>query len=623
MKTDIEQLAKDKGLPEFTTKQLVDLIKIEMLYTSYKSLEDIVIKKPTKPIKPNTPVEPIKPEIKVEPELKIIPGNSPEIEKINIELYQEYKEKTIQYNESKQNYEKDMKNFQIESLKYQNELRDFPDNLENYNKKIKKYELEQAKYERYLFQKKLNKKIEDTYKKWTGKLFNPNIKSDKMTYFMLIGPPGHGKTTVFRQSAKLVASELELVYKENPTVEDPVDINSFVLYVNNLAGEVSKMGAAGLPAKVKDLDGKEYTGTLPSYSMSALTKAGAGVLLLDDLANASSFIQNIALPLTNDNSFNELKLNGVYVGITANMGAIDGTNTSTISSALRNRVKVVFTKDDVNDFILRTRRETKFFDDIGDFFVSDFLEEKKDNTEYMNKLFYTIPDKTEMGGFSNPRSLVSTINELRRIVYDYGDFNEQSKEVIKLTLMSTLGKSVGGDLYEYIEDVHSGIAPLVNDLFLNKKFNQEKFKENVDNIFDPKTKIFEYKFRKFLERKIRNEAFSISLISEENEKTEKKEELYKKIAIIYPILTEQQRGAFSSSLREDVFFGLKDFSTYHPNSSTGEILKAKESETLVEIIKNNSRNYLEDEYIHTLNSIIKSQPIVYEDSPPKKRRKLA
>lgn len=85
----------------------------------------------------------------------------------------------------------------------------------------------------------LNQKIERAYTDWTGKPWNKNMKS-KMTYFMLIGPPGHGKTTVLRQAAKMVSENLELVYRENPTVSEKVDRNSFVMFVNNLAGKCQK-----------------------------------------------------------------------------------------------------------------------------------------------------------------------------------------------------------------------------------------------------------------------------------------------------------------------------------------------------------------------------------------------
>lgn len=620
MSLEIEEIAKDKGLPEFTTKQLIDLVKIEMLYMTYKDVEDIVVEKPIKPKKPSYPVEPVKPIETKEPELKTIPGSGEEIDKINVELYKEYKIKSETYNLEKETFKRAMLDYQKQNSTFELAKIEYPEKIEKYEKEMAKYLKANSAYERFIFQKNINKKIKETYKKWTGKEFNPNIKGDKLTYFMLIGPPGHGKTTVFRQSAKLVSSELGLVYKENPTVNDVVDINSFVLYVNNLAGEVSKIGTAGLPAKVKDEEGNEYTGLLPSYAMSALTKAGAGALLLDDLANASSFIQNIALPLTNENSFNELKLDGVYVGITANMGALDSTNTSNISSALRNRVKVVFTKDDINDFILRARENANYFDDIGDFFITDFIENKKDDKDYLNHLFYTLPPKNEMGGFSNPRSLDATIKEIRRLIYDQNGFNDNNQDLVKLTLMSTLGKKVGSDLYDYISDVHLSIAPMIDKFFKEGIFDKNTFELKVENNLDPETKIFEYKFRKYLERKVRSEAFKVISLPE-NKRDKAKNEMYEKIATIYPILTEQQRGSFSASLREEVFLGLKEFSTYYPTNNTKEIFKTNEAVVLIEMIKKKSEGLIDKSFNEAIKSITISNSINEEKKPPVRNRK--
>lgn len=621
MSLEIEEIAKEKGLPEFTTKQLIDLIKIEMLYMTYKNVENIVVEKPVKPKKPTYPMEPVKPFEPKEPELKTISGSGEEIEKINIDLYKDYKLKSETYIIEKETFKYAMQDYQKQSSEFEVKKIEYPSKIEDYEKNLTKFSKKQSEYERFLFQKNINKKIKETYEKWTGKKFNPNVKSDKMTYFMLIGPPGHGKTTVFRKASKLVASELGLVYKENPTVDDIVDINSFVLYVNNLAGEVSKIGTAGLPAKVKDEDGNEYTGLLPSYSMSALTKACAGVLLLDDLANASSFIQNIALPLTNENSFNELKLDGVYVGITANMGALDGTNTSTISSALRNRVKVVFTKDNIDDFIIRTRKNEQYFDEIGDFFITDFIENKKEQKDYLNKLFYTLPKKNEFGGFSNPRSLDSTIKEIRRVIYDQGGFNDENKELIKLNLMSTLGKVVGEDLYSYINDVYLDIAPLLDNYFENGIFNKELFDQKTENNLDPATKLFEYKFTKYLGKKVRSEAFKIISMKEED-REKAKDKMYEQIATIYPMLTDQQRGSFSASIREEIFLGLKEFSTYHPTNNSKEIFKTEDALKLLDKIKSKSKGLIDKSYQSAMQSITLSNAVEAEKKPPTKKRRL-
>lgn len=384
---------------------------------------------------------------------------------------------------------------------------------------------------------------------------------------------------------------------------------------------MSKTGVSGLPAKVKDAKGNEYTGLLPSYAMSSLTQAGAGMLLLDDIANASSFIQNIALPLTNENSFNELKLENVYVGITSNLGALDGTNTSTISSALRNRVKTVFVKDHIEDFIYRERRNEQYFDDIGDFFMTDFLENKKDDKEYLEDLFYSMPSKNDMGGFSNPRSIKATINELRRLIYDQGGLNEENENIINLTMQSTLGNRVGEDFFEYVKDVNYQIAPIIDNFFENNVLDKQKIDEKLDDVFSPKGKLFEYRFRKYLERKIRNEAFKIGTVSNKSVKTKMKNQLIDKIAHIYPILNDQQRSAFSASLREDVFLGNKEFSDFSISTNSKECISDDFAKKLIKAIKVSSQDVIDNDTLKKqLTSILSGKTFLLRKNQIKRTR---
>lgn len=188
MSLEIEEIAKEKGLPEFTTKQLIDLIKIEMLYMTYKNVENIVVEKPVKPKKPTYPMEPVKPFEPKEPELKTISGSGEEIEKINIDLYKDYKLKSETYIIEKETFKYAMQDYQKQSSEFEVKKIEYPSKIEDYEKNLTKFSKKQSEYERFLFQKNINKKIKETYEKWTGKKFNPNVKSDKMTYFMLIGP---------------------------------------------------------------------------------------------------------------------------------------------------------------------------------------------------------------------------------------------------------------------------------------------------------------------------------------------------------------------------------------------------------------------------------------------------
>lgn len=475
-----EKVANKLGLVKSSISIMINSMTIDILRNMYRFYKEPVLK-PVMPELARPPVEPTFVREPVQPDVpNFLEYLSDAERKVEIEKYKKERER---YEQESSSYSLKLKKYNEEKAEHEVNLKKFETKIAKYKIDLKVYDEELAKYEEYTARIKLNEKIVSVYEKWT----NMKWKYDgrKVSYSMLIGPPGHGKTTAFKQSAKIVSDALGLKYIEKPVLGENVDINCFVLTVVNLAGEVSKSGLAGLPAAESDAKGNRYTSMLPSYGMRALQKAGGGILLLDDLTNASEFIQNIALPLTDENTFNELKLPNVYVGVTANMGALDGTNTSSMSSALRNRVKPVFVEDTIEDFISRARKANN--DELGDGYVCDFL--LQDPSRFISPL----PKKDEMGGYTTPRSLDNFISVVRRHIYDNGGKGVgevKAIEIIKNDACSMLGVSLGIEYEKYLTSIKNHADPVAKKMILEKKFDRALFEKGNSSGHDAKSKDF-------------------------------------------------------------------------------------------------------------------------------------
>lgn len=488
----INEAITKKGLRSGTIKSAISGIEFGILRTIYRNFS-VPILKPEPIFKPEPPVEPVLPLTPVPPpELNYLEYLTEEEKKNEVYSYRkskryynnsvnEYPQKMLDYNKSKSIYD-------LELLEYKESLKDYEYRLNIYNKA-------KDKYEDYISRLEMNQKIEALYKQKTG--MDWHIDNFKTTYYILMGMPGHGKTTAFREASKKIAKELGMRYEENPAIGTVIDINTFVFSVVDLAGEVSKMNVSGLPAK--ESDGKNtYMTSLPPYRIAMLQRAGGAVLLLDDLTNASEFIQNIALPLTNEGIFNEVNVKNVYVGATCNLGALDGTNTSSMSSALRNRMKPLYVQDTLSDFTKRIR-ET-FNDGLGDAYVSDFF------ALYPQLFVPVLPKKDQMGGYTTPRSATNFVVEARKHIYDHGgrgvgEAESECLEKIKDDAESMLGIEVGSTYYNYFNTVMSDADPLAKKLMMNGEYdfsNKSDFHKFYGDGYNVEGKSFFHKYKSAL-----------------------------------------------------------------------------------------------------------------------------
>lgn len=366
----------------------------------------------------------------------------------------------------------------------------------------------------------LDEKIRATYKEWTGGAtwFDD---TDETTALLLVGPPGHGKTTAFKEASKKVAQALGMRYLQNADL-DNVPLNDeyylddngniekdqdgnpkikrrgidpekdFVLVTQEAAGVVSALEWLGLPRAIKlgkaSPDARaeqEAMGRLYSERILKAQKAGGATILLDDFLNASASIQNVGLALAEERRFNDLNLRNALIGLTGNLGAHDGTNTSPLSTALRNRCRIFLIKDKLEDFVQRA--QTRWTDAIGDAATLGFLRRSPE-------WFAKMPNVKERGGFPSPRSWDKFIVVARRAVarsqgslaHAIGDIQDEAS--------SLLGLEVGQAYNAYMNAYIKSADPLARAAILDGKFDSKAFRKQQDTNMSGDNQYFSYQF---------------------------------------------------------------------------------------------------------------------------------
>ena len=267
-----------------------------------------------------------------------------------------------------------------------------------------------------------DERINERVKKALQDLF-PNVMFEEIPTNVrstfLVGPPGHGKTTAFREAAKKAAEAMGMEFVEELKDDIKIDENTYLFISEEFSGETSKMGVGGIPGKreekLEDGTEVEYMIHLMPRRIAMLQKAGGGVFLLDDFTNASKAVQNIGLSLSLEKRYQSTDIGNSYVALTGNLGAIDGTNTSTASTALLNRLRMYFVQDNPENFI--ERGERKYKGSFGDLGILGFLD---GNENY----FTEFPSPRQMGPFATPRSWDAFIESAISSAAVYGSAQE-------------------------------------------------------------------------------------------------------------------------------------------------------------------------------------------------------
>lgn len=344
----------------------------------------------------------------------------------------------------------------------------------------------------------LAKKCINLYKSWyPAAVFNENDQS-QIRPPLLIGPPGHGKTTSFRVALKEVAKGLGLKFLENNEVidqfrtEEGITKEHVVFISQETAGLESALLFAGLPAedilKLKRGEVK-ILGKLYDPRFLALEESAGGVLLLDDFFNAKPEIQDMGLSILNEKRYISLSLKNACIGVTGNMGSYDATFASSPSAALRNRCEIYYTEDKWKNFVSRIQTNPEYRDEIGDVGVSAFLERLPQN-------LYELPNKKELGAYTTPRSWEGFIAEARREVAKVGGRGNMLNAAGKIFTLAnaTIGGRVGHEFSIFFQAMADLADPLARKLINEGELDKETFKKKYDDGASADEKFFAYQF---------------------------------------------------------------------------------------------------------------------------------
>lgn len=327
------------------------------------------------------------------------------------------------------------------------------------------------------------------YKQWYG--VEPHADRFHIRPYGLFGPPGHGKTTAFREAAKKCATAMGMEYVENTELlSTKITKKHFGFVMQETAGVQSSIEWAGMPAKEDDPDdpnGAKRMARVYSAQLLQLKKCGAGVLVMDDLLNAVPAIQNVALALTEEKRFGTLDMSSITMGITGNLGALDGTHTMRISTALRGRVKPFMVRDTPKNWIARTQRD--FNDDLSDVGIVGFM------TCHEND-FSELPDPRHSGGFACPRNWTALGVELRNIIASAGGRANMASALtdISLACRSIVGPTKGLIAATYYHSLAQSAEPLARAVIMDDVFDEKEIGKRYNSGFSSNQTHFGYQY---------------------------------------------------------------------------------------------------------------------------------
>ncbi len=308
----------------------------------------------------------------------------------------------------------------------------------------------------------------------------------------LWGPPGHGKSTICRLVGQRLAQHLGLEFVKDPPRDFQVTQRHFLMTTQEMSGSVSNVEFAGIPAKATGLrpDGSsyEFMEKLLEKRIMQLRDAGAGILLFDDFANASEFIQNNVLSIAEEGRFQGLDLGPrVMPLLTANLGAVDGTHTGRVSTATMTRVRNLHVYESVDEFALRTQLAFRDmpYQDVG---ICSFL---KRNT----RLYDTLDPTGPPGPHSCPRSLTKLIDSMRLVRRLYESVEGRSglhnplvdipiRRLLEIYAKGLVGAKAGQPVVAYGYSLITEAEPLAAEAMSAEGLSVQSFQRLRTNIGD-------------------------------------------------------------------------------------------------------------------------------------------
>lgn len=321
----------------------------------------------------------------------------------------------------------------------------------------------------------LTMKIELAYKERYGCKMLP--LGTHVENICLHGTPGQGKTSAVRSAAKIVADILKMNLVMNPVPPYLPQPNDIVMSTLEMSGEVSNIIMGGIPVadQLGTNDKVPFMNKLPLYQLAIMSRASAGILLLDDFVNAAPSVQNSALSIALEGRFQMLDLGNTYVALTANLGSLDNSDVVPLSDPMIARIGHFYIEDNVPDFVVRM--QDKYPDLLGDCGVASFLNMSKDNF-----MFDTDSDMRQAkNGLRTPfpcsRSWEKFINEMRIMSNRLSDPEKLSVGTIAKLGEAFVGPHAAKAFAGYRYNMITGAEPMARDLILHDNFNEKELEK--------------------------------------------------------------------------------------------------------------------------------------------------
>lgn len=297
--------------------------------------------------------------------------------------------------------------------------------------------------------------------------------------FLLLGFPGHGKTSCLVQAAKTYAEErgLEFVVATRGTDPNAIDYDrTFVMCSLELGGQATATSVAGLP--VYDSEKKTLSNKVPA-EIETVSRAKHGFLLLDDLANAMPEITSALHTLLIERKSSALDLTGKSIAATGNLGYDDNTAATQLSSAIFGRMATYYIVDDKDTFVARLRKKDPATADIMKSFFSAFDDP--------DGLLFGAQEKSnaQIARASAPRNWENVLNVLKagNMLFDFIEENKTAyRTIINAMLMNNLPQETATKFINHLDSLRLSIYPIAKSVYENGGMNntlQERYQKTL------------------------------------------------------------------------------------------------------------------------------------------------
>lgn len=313
----------------------------------------------------------------------------------------------------------------------------------------------------------------------------------------LIGPPGHGKSSVFREAALLASKLMKMDFVEENFEAIPVGLevgpNTFFYSSMYMAGKQSPVAITGM--QIPDPASGLKTVLPEAYAIAA--RAGASMVVYEDITAAPPQVQT-ALHMMFDDHVPSESLRKIYFAYTGNLGKLDKTAATDLMSSLATRVELHYMRTAPQEYKKYIEENPKFnFGKVSDAMISGFIEmEGADLFDSIDSIGNRLNKK-----YCAPRTMDAFIKSVRQeLSCQLGKSNGVTPAVrsrlvntIQTLAQNTVGLGKAPALQSYYNSILGDAYPIVQEILETGEISKEstaKCKSIFDNGISPSANSF-------------------------------------------------------------------------------------------------------------------------------------